>query len=600
MTSISVDSGNASFLSVDGVLFNIAQTLILQCPAGKSGAYTIPAGVTAIGRQAFDFCQRLTSVTIPSGVTGIGNDAFSYCTGLTGITLPSTVTNLGDDAFFACRGLTTVTIPASVTSIGWAAFNGCIALASATFEGNAPAAFGFNPLFGSNPSTVFQSTAAGFTVYFFNGATGFTTPTWYGYPAVALPPLLAVEHPAGTLLADGGTLAFGSVNLAAPKSLTVTLRNTGAAPLSGLALTLGGANPSWFSHTGPAQTSLVPGASTTITVTFGPGGATAFNAALQISSNDPAGPFDLALTGSGTNTVSPVFYSSSDQPWSGFGLNASYFTFGTLTLQFAPAPGTVLRVFNNTNPYAVTGTFPGLPQGGTLTAYYNGVNYTFTANYSGGDGNDIVLILTGQQSGGPLVDFNSAAAGPVGETYATNGVVFTGIDDDLAVVNHNGSLALASELYGIINIAAAGQVFSVNGIYLHSASGWLSLIAIDANGNIFVSDAIPSGFINDAALTAAFGGIARHHDITDLLVDGLGNAVTIDDVSFALPGGDTPAISSRVLTNGDLEITFTGVLQSSPDLSQGSWQDVEPKPASPLVIPKETLGQRGFFRARSN
>ncbi|MCX6880887.1 MAG: hypothetical protein NTW21_44870 [Verrucomicrobia bacterium] len=31
---------------------------------------------------------------------------------------------------------------------------------------------------------MFGATASGFTVYFFDGATGFTTPTWHGYPAV--------------------------------------------------------------------------------------------------------------------------------------------------------------------------------------------------------------------------------------------------------------------------------------------------------------------------------------------------------------------------------------------------------------------------------
>ena len=41
--------------------------------------YTIPTGVTAIGKEAFADCRRLKSVTIPAGVTTIGDGAFARC-----------------------------------------------------------------------------------------------------------------------------------------------------------------------------------------------------------------------------------------------------------------------------------------------------------------------------------------------------------------------------------------------------------------------------------------------------------------------------------------------------------------------------------------
>ena len=43
--------------------------------------------VTGIGENAFEFCNRLTSVTIPGSVTSIGNFAFTGCS-LTDITIP--------------------------------------------------------------------------------------------------------------------------------------------------------------------------------------------------------------------------------------------------------------------------------------------------------------------------------------------------------------------------------------------------------------------------------------------------------------------------------------------------------------------------------
>ncbi|GAB6391164.1 MAG: leucine rich repeat protein [Treponematales bacterium] len=78
----------------------------LSTPQGKSGTYTIPQGITAIGEQAFVWCERLTAVTIPQSVTVIGDWAFEGCVGLTAVTIPGSVTSIGKYAFFACTGLT--------------------------------------------------------------------------------------------------------------------------------------------------------------------------------------------------------------------------------------------------------------------------------------------------------------------------------------------------------------------------------------------------------------------------------------------------------------------------------------------------------------
>jgi hypothetical protein len=217
LTEIVVDPTNSYYSSVDGVLFNEAQTTLLQCPGGKAGDFTIPTSVTSIGYVAFGGCSALTSVTIPSGVTSIGNSAFDSCTGLTSmiipngvkiignsifqnckglstITIPSSVTSIGDQAFFHCESLSSVNLPANLTSIRyrafWACYNltsvtvpsgvltidegafyGCTRLKRAQFIGNAP----------TMGSSVFSSTASGFTVYYLSGKTGFTTPTWQGY-----------------------------------------------------------------------------------------------------------------------------------------------------------------------------------------------------------------------------------------------------------------------------------------------------------------------------------------------------------------------------------------------------------------------------------
>ena len=167
---------------------------------------TIPDSVTKIDSSAFFGCISLTSVTIGSGATSISAWAFSGCTSLTSIEVdpsntayasvddvlydkaiitllqcpgaktsvdvPDSVTTIGDYAFWSCTSLTSVTFGSEVASIGASAFYGCISMASMTFEGNAPT-LGMDWAL-NVPATM--------VVYYYAGATGFTTPTWNGFP----------------------------------------------------------------------------------------------------------------------------------------------------------------------------------------------------------------------------------------------------------------------------------------------------------------------------------------------------------------------------------------------------------------------------------
>ena len=173
LVSIDVDPDNQNYSSIDGNLYDKAQTELIQYAIGKKDkSFSIPQGVSTIGREAFYGCSNLTSITIPGSVTSIGYRAFYGCTGLTGIdvgesnkryssidgnlynktqtkliqyavgkkdqsfSLPGSVTSIGDNAFYGCTSLTSVTIPGSVTSIGDYAFYGCTSLTSVTIPGS--------------------------------------------------------------------------------------------------------------------------------------------------------------------------------------------------------------------------------------------------------------------------------------------------------------------------------------------------------------------------------------------------------------------------------------------------------------------------------
>ena len=122
LEAIHVAEGNPCYSSVDGILFNGDRTQLLKVPVEFQGAYSVPAGVTAIGDSAFSQCSNLTEVSIPEGVTTIGESAFYYCSGLHTVTLSDSLTTIGDSAFSLCYSLKELTIPKNVTSIGRMAF----------------------------------------------------------------------------------------------------------------------------------------------------------------------------------------------------------------------------------------------------------------------------------------------------------------------------------------------------------------------------------------------------------------------------------------------------------------------------------------------
>jgi hypothetical protein len=197
LAAIEVSPDNLTYNSVEGVLLNRSKTRLIRYPAAASVSYMIPSSVTVIDDFAFSSCKSLASVTLPAGLTQIGKSAFAYCHNLAGVTFPGGLTTIGDDAFNGCKSLKCVTIPAGVTRLGTYAFAFCEALESVSILSNAPI-FGWLAFrdsymlrtmsFAGNAPTVDRDLAKSLLpllqIYHFNGKTGFTSPTWYGYPTV--------------------------------------------------------------------------------------------------------------------------------------------------------------------------------------------------------------------------------------------------------------------------------------------------------------------------------------------------------------------------------------------------------------------------------
>ena len=98
----------------------------------------IPDSVTSIGQYAFRYCRSLVSVDLPDSVITIEDRAFETCEGLTSLEIPNSVTSIGEGAFSYCSALTSIVIPSSVTSIGMNPFGACSGLASIVVESGNP------------------------------------------------------------------------------------------------------------------------------------------------------------------------------------------------------------------------------------------------------------------------------------------------------------------------------------------------------------------------------------------------------------------------------------------------------------------------------
>lgn len=157
-------------------------------------------------------------------------------------------------------------------------------------------------------------------------------------------PEIVIEDPSttpATDLVDGvSSLSFGSQLLQSTTPKTLTIRNTGNAPLNGLSLTVDGSAGTDFS-TSNLPTSIAAGGSATLTIQFAPAVVGTRSAALHIASNDSdENPFDIALTGSGVvssdanlinltlsaGTLSPSFTSATTSYTASVSFNTSAIT----------------------------------------------------------------------------------------------------------------------------------------------------------------------------------------------------------------------------------------------------------------------------------
>ena len=225
----------------------------------------------------------------------------------------------------------------------------------------------------------------------------------------------------------------------------LTFTTGSEASLTGLAVSAGSLMPA-FASTITDYSLAVPFATDQLTVTpatFRAGAAVTVNGA-AVAAGTASAPIALAVgntpvsiavdAGDGINTrtyqatvtrlpEALAFDSAASVPVTVSSFAATGLT-TTFALRYAPQPGAVLTVVNNTGADPIQGTFANLTQGQRVELVFNGITYPFNANYFGGTGNDLVL----QWAGTRLVAWGYNNYGQLGNGGSSTSLVPTPVD----------------------------------------------------------------------------------------------------------------------------------------------------------------------------
>jgi outer membrane protein assembly factor BamB len=215
--------------------------------------------------------------------------------------------------------------------------------------------------------------------------------------------------PAPSLSVTPASLNFGSqaVGTSSPGQ-SVTLTNSGTAPLSIQSVTLGGAQPGSFSITGGSESGvLAANGSRTVSVVFSPTASGTQSASLAVHSTAGGSPHTIALTGTGLASAAP-----------GFSVSPASLTFARQEVGTRSAPQSVVisnpgeaplvisSVSLTSGSYEVAGGTATVAPGGTHT-----LSVTFAPS-SPGSRNGTLVIRHNAGSGTSSVPLVGTAINP--------------------------------------------------------------------------------------------------------------------------------------------------------------------------------------------
>lgn len=123
---LTVDPSNPLFCAADNVLFNKDMTVVICVPSSRFGTYSLPEGVTIVGKYAFAGDISLYDVILPESLVEIRERGFYRC-GIKDIHITENVISIARYGFSECIGLDKVTFAenSKLKRLGFATFEAC-------------------------------------------------------------------------------------------------------------------------------------------------------------------------------------------------------------------------------------------------------------------------------------------------------------------------------------------------------------------------------------------------------------------------------------------------------------------------------------------
>jgi copper(I)-binding protein len=389
------------------------------------------------------------------------------------------------------------------------------------------------------------------------------------------------------------------VAVGATNSLTFTITNVGSADLTGLGITIDGANSAMFTVITNPIAPVGPGSNTTFTVSFAPTNTGVQIAALHIANNDTNNnPFTITLTGTGLIPIIGV-----QQP-AGTNLvnNAATNNFGSVAVG-----ATNSLTFTITNNGSADLTISGITVDGTDAASFTVTNLTATVSPGGstnftvsfapaGTGAQIaalhiasndptnglfntVLTGTGAAVAAPIIGVQQPAGTNLVNNAATNnfGSVAVGATNSLTfTITNNGSADLT--ISGITVDGTDAASFTVTNLTATVSPGGstnftvsfapagtgaqiaaLHIASNDPTNGLFNTVLTGTG----AAVAAPIIGVQQPAG-TNLV----NNAATNNFGSVAV--GATNSLTFTITNNGSANLTITGITIDGTDAAMFS------------------------------
>jgi autotransporter-associated beta strand protein len=232
----------------------------------------------------------------------------------------------------------------------------------------------------------------------------------------------------------------------------------------------------------------------------------------------------------------------------------------SVSLGFVPAAGSVFVIVNNDGSDAVTGTFLGLPAGSTITIGGS----TFKIYYTGGDGNDVILLENTTPTTVYVDDSTNFGIGhspSPGESIPDADLGTAGSQP--AVYGYNAFSTISD---AISAITSGGLVIVNAGTYPESANlNLAATLRLTSGANISVNslDSVVGSTVDLGANTLTVGDGTPTHTLAGIVTGTGGNLTKVGTGTLVLAGANNYTGTTTV-NAGTLRSGASNVLPDTP------------------------------------